>query len=281
VNPISTLRAIANEWQYSVQIGKDWRSRARLMTDYLLSHAMFAMPRTMLNRERVITTRGGVKLSYRLNRGDLQGIREVWGNEVYTLPFATPSGALLDLGANIGLTTTWMATHNNFTKIVAVEPDHDNAVLLAKNLEQNGIKGEVIEAAVGPRDGTAYFKRSSWSNLGTCVETSSGSDHPRGEEVAVRMVSVPSLLNQFGLDSLGVVKVDIEGSEQALFLDCSGWLDRASALVVEFHLELVDYPLLTKTIASHGFEHIPPSPRHTDCFVRLPAIDSIRPLLSV
>jgi FkbM family methyltransferase len=270
VNPISTLRAIAKEWQYSVRIGKDFRSRVRLMTDYLLSHALFAMPRNMMNRERVITTRAGVKLSYRLNRGDLQGIREVWGNEVYTLPFATPSGALLDLGANIGLTTTWMATHNHFTRIVAVEPDHDNAVLLAKNLEQNGIKGEVIEAAVGPRDGTVHFKKSSWFNLGTCVETSSDSHGPRGEEVPVRMVSVPYILNHFGLDSLGVVKVDIEGSEQALFLGPCGWLERASALIVEFHLALVDYPLLTKTVASHGFKHIPPSSQHTDCFVRFP-----------
>jgi FkbM family methyltransferase len=271
VNPISTIRAIAKEWQYSLRIGKDFRSRVRLMTDYLLSHAMFALPRNMMNRERVITTRAGVKLTYRLNRGDLQGIREVWGNEVYTLPHATPSGALLDLGANIGLTTTWMAAHGQFTKIVAVEPDHENAVLLAKNLEQNGIKGEVIEAAVGPRDGTVYFKRSSWFNLGTCVETASDSDGPRGDEVPVRMVSVPYILDQFGLDSLGVVKVDIEGSEQALFLGPCGWLERTSALIVEFHLTLVDYPLLTKTVESHGFEHIPPSSQHTDCFVRLPA----------
>jgi len=242
----------------------------RLITDFLLSHALFAVPRKMVNRERVITTRAGVKLSYRLNRGDLQGIREVWGDEVYNLPFATPSGALLDLGANIGLTTTWMATHNHFTKIVAVEPDHDNAVLLAKNLEQNGIKGEVIEAAVGPRDGTVHFKKASWSNLGTCMETSSDIDGPRGEEVPVRMVSVPYILNQFGLDSLGVVKVDIEGSEQALFLGPCGWLERVSAMVVEFHPSLVDYPLLTETVASRGFEYFPASSRNMDCFVRLP-----------
>jgi hypothetical protein len=50
--------------------------------DFILSHALFALPRAMVNRERRITTASGIKLSYRMNRGDLQGIREVWCDQV-------------------------------------------------------------------------------------------------------------------------------------------------------------------------------------------------------
>jgi hypothetical protein len=61
------------------------------------------------NRERRIRVRGGIELNYRLNRGDMQSIREVWMDECYRLPFELAPGRLIDLGANIGLTSLWFA----------------------------------------------------------------------------------------------------------------------------------------------------------------------------
>lgn len=254
----STLRALAIECRHSLRLGGDWRSRLRLMCDFAMSHALFALPRRTINQERQIRTRSGVKLSYRMNRGDLQGIREVWCDQVYRLPFAAPAGALLDMGANIGLTTLWMATQGRFSPIVAVEPDPDNAALVEKNLRQNNIAGEVLEAAVGPNDGFAYFERAAWSNMG----------HVGEQGTPVRLVSVATILKDFGLNSVGLAKVDIEGSEQALFLGPSEWMAHTDALIVEFHPSLVDYPLLTKTVAARGFDYIPASRSNMDIFVR-------------
>src|SRR5450631_957676 len=197
---VSTLHAIGEEWRWSGELCAGWGSRSRLFADFFLSHLLFALPRSIGWRERRITTRSGVKLNYRMNRGDLQGIREVWCQEVYRLPFPISSGALLDLGANIGLTTLWMAKHYPFTRIIAVEPSHENAVLVSKNLMQNGIPGELVEAAVGPEDGTAYFRASAWSNMGCIAE----------EGIPVRLVSVRSILAEFGLEKVALAKVDIE-----------------------------------------------------------------------
>jgi FkbM family methyltransferase len=255
---VSTLHAIGEEWRWSGELCAGWGSRSRLFADFFLSHLLFALPRSIGWRERRITTRSGVKLNYRMNRGDLQGIREVWCQEVYRLPFSIPSGALLDLGANIGLTTLWMATHYKFTHIVAVEPSHENAMLVQKNLMENGISGELIEAAVGPEDGTTHFRASAWSNMG-CVAD---------EGIAVRLISVGSILAQYGLDSLALAKVGIEGSEQALFLGPTEWLERTQAMIVEFHPTIIDYPLLTSTVASKGFKYIPASTQNMDCFTR-------------
>ena len=228
------------------------------MCDFLLSHVLFALPAGVVGKEREITTKSGAKLSYRLNRGDLQSIREVWCEEVYRLPFAAPSGALVDLGANIGLTTLWMATHYQLGPIVAVEPDPDNARLVQKNLEQNGLKATLIDAAVGPQDGTTKFQRSNWSNMG----------HVADDGMPIRSISMASILERFGLDQVGVAKIDIEGSEEAVFLGPSEWLQHVAAMVVEFHPEVVDYPRLTKTIASCGFDYIPASAGNMDCFLR-------------
>jgi FkbM family methyltransferase len=222
---------------------------------------MFALPRAMVNKVHRITTRSGVTISYRLNRGDLQGIREVWFDEVYRLPFPTPSGAFLDFGANIGLTTLWVATHCQFSRIIAIEPDHDNVAILAQNLKQNGICAEIIEAAVGPADGTVNFEKSSWSNLG----------HVGIDGTPIHMLCVGSLLKERGLDDVGLVKVDIEGGEQALFLGPCDWMSHVKAMIVEFHPSIVDYPLLTRTVASKGFDYLEASPKNMDCFLRTPA----------
>jgi len=258
---VRTLSNIAKEWSASIRLCSDWRSRLRLMSDYTVSHVLFALPRGMVNRERQIRTRSGVKLSYRLNRGDLQGIREIWCDEVYRLPFDTPPGVMLDLGANIGLTTVWMAKQGAVSRVVAVEPDPDNARLVAQNIRQNGIPGTVLEAAVGPSDGTAHFRKAAWSNLGQVAE----------DGMPVRLVSVGTLFKEFGLDEVGLVKVDIEGSEQALFLGPSEWLGHIQAMIVEFHPPIVDYPLLVKTVASHGLDYIHATPTNMDIFVRTAA----------
>lgn len=254
----STLRAMARECGASFRLGGDLRSRLRLATDFVLSHAIFALPAGMINRERQITTASGVKISYRMNRGDLQGIREVWCDQVYRLPFVVAKGALLDLGANIGLTTLWMATHGQFSSVIAVEPDENNAALVEKNLRQNNISCKILEAAVGPTDGVAYFAKNSWSNQG----------HLSDAGTSVRLISVASILKEFDIEKFSLVKVDIEGGEEALFLGPKEWLARTEAMIVEFHPDMVDYPLLTKTVAASGLEYIPASASNMDIFVR-------------
>ena len=46
---------------------------------------------------------------YRLHKGDLHGVPEVRFDEAYRLPFDDPSGTFPNLGANIGLTSIWLA----------------------------------------------------------------------------------------------------------------------------------------------------------------------------
>jgi hypothetical protein len=52
-----------------------------------------------------IRLHGGNQVCYRLDKGDLHSIRDVWFDEAYRLPFDDPSGTLLDPGTNIGVTS--------------------------------------------------------------------------------------------------------------------------------------------------------------------------------
>lgn len=247
------------EWRACGKHCADLRSALRLGFDFALSRLLLISPKNRVSRVRKVRFRGGVQLCYRLNKGDLHSIREVWFEEAYRLPFDYPSGTLLDLGANIGLTSVWLAKKYSIERVIAVEPDFSNALLVRWNLELNAIKNEVLEAAIGPHEGIARFESSQVSNLGRLSENG----------VPVAMITVDSILEESACSRLGLVKIDIEGGEQQLFDGPLDWLDHINAIIIELHPPLVDCSRIIKAIESHDFTYIRSNsvfPNNMDCF---------------
>jgi FkbM family methyltransferase len=205
---------------------------------------------------------GDVRVRYRLNKGDLHSIREIWFQETYRLPFPVTTGVLLDLGANIGMASVWLTKKYKFTRVIAVEPDSSNAQLARENLELNRINGIVLEAAVGPKEPSARFESSEYSNQGKLSEHGS----------LVPVTTVGTILQTCAVTHLALVKIDIEGSEQSLFDGPLEWLSRTDAIIIEFHPTVVDYPGLTTLVSSKGFKYIPAGssfPGNMDSFTNL------------
>jgi FkbM family methyltransferase len=228
-------------------LSADSSSALRLGADFALSRFLVFSSNNRVLSPRQIRFKGGIELCYRLNKGDLHSIREVWFDEAYRLPFDDPSGALLDLGANIGLTSVWLAKRYSLSRVIAVEPDPNNAKLVRRNLELNGINGEVIEAAIGPHEGLARFESSQSSNLGRLSENG----------IPVAVTTVRAILERADISRLGLVKIDIEGGEQQLFDGPTEWLASADAIIAEFHPDLADCSRIVKTISNRGFDYIP------------------------
>lgn len=237
------------------------RSFRRYATDVFLYRALQLGDLPRMNRERRILLRDGLMVNYRLNRGDVQSIREVWVDEVYRLPFDLTPQVVIDLGANIGLTSLFFASRYGCSTVIAVEPLASNARLARANLLQNRVPGEVIQAAVGPKDGMARFQGSRDSNLGRMSVT--------GEEVLV--VSMPTLLASTPNGRVDLVKIDIEGDEEKLLAGDLRWLDHVGSMIIEFHPAVVDYPALVGVLKKSGFRYLPAGSvwrGSMDCFVR-------------
>ncbi len=257
----TVFRAFIYDVRGSISLAADARSCFRLIRDFALSRLIALVPRGSRNCVREVRLHGGIKIRYRLNKGDLHAIREIWFQESYRLPFADPVGILLDLGANIGMTSVWLAKKYPLVIVIAVEPDPRNAALARQNLELNGVAGHVIEAAIGPQDGTSLFAFSEHSVMGRLSESG----------FSVPVISVATIIKKFAVNRFALVKIDIEGGEQPLFDGPSDWLDQTDAIVIEFHPELVDYARLTSLVSSHGFTYIPANSAfrdNADCFVR-------------
>jgi hypothetical protein len=103
------------------------RSFARLVVDCCLYRLMRLADPPGAGRCRRIDIKGAGTVTYRLNRGDIQSIREVLMEDGYELPFAATVRVVVDLGANIGLTTLWLSRHHPVHTCVAVEPSPGNA----------------------------------------------------------------------------------------------------------------------------------------------------------
>lgn len=207
--------------------------------------------------------REGTMLTYRLDRGDIQAIREIWRDEVYKpAQDMTALTQLVDLGANIGFTSVYLARRLSLEFVVAVEPDPANARILRRNLEQNGIPARVLEAAVGPTDGSAAFRRDRDSRIGRLDAVG---------EIPVRVLSMRSVIESLPDEaSPTMLKMDIEGGEEKLFSADVSWLARFDSLMAELHPAAADMARITGLIEGAGLNFRPGGARGepTACWIR-------------
>jgi len=128
---IDSLLGILDEIRRAARLCADVKSFLRLSVDLLLCRRplLDLIPAKLMNKERSVSLQGGIRLTYRLNKGDIWSLREIWLFECYAFPADIHPQRILDLGANIGLTSVWLANRYCAKKLVAVEPVTSNEAL--------------------------------------------------------------------------------------------------------------------------------------------------------
>jgi FkbM family methyltransferase len=260
VSALRTLAQIGRDLRGAKELAADASSFRRYAADVFLHRLLRVLPLTS-GALRRIRVRGGTELTYRRNRGDIYTIREVWIDEAYRLPGGFRPSVVVDLGAHIGLVSLWFARQYAPRLIVAVEPLASNAELARENLARNGVRAEVIEAAVGETDGTVRFQEAPDSNKGRVAV----------EGRPVRMVSVATVLASIpDGGEIDLLKMDIEGAEEAVLAGETPWLGRVRSVLAELHPN-VDRAALTHKLEAEGLLPVPLAHGHARelaCFMR-------------
>lgn len=163
-----------------------------------------------------------IKISYPDDIVSLGLIWEVFGEEVYY--FDKPVQHIYDFGANIGLSTIYFNLLNPEAKITCIEPLEKNIKLLKKNLKDNSISAEIIEGAVGEKDGEMklFFSDQSHALPSTSIRQT--------QNQIVRIFPIDKIVKEknYGL------KIDIEGSE-SYFHKFPNVIANATWIVGELH----------------------------------------------
>lgn len=156
-------------------------------------------------------------------------VRETWAENVYQLHRSDfdHTGAMVDIGANIGVVSVYAALLG--ARVIAVEPQRDNLELLRRNLDLNGVtdRVQVLPVAAHRDSGSAYI--TAWRGNSRVVFD------PQSDADPTPVLSLADLLDEAGVDECDVLKVDIEGAEYALIDGADiETLCRARYLTLEF-----------------------------------------------
>jgi FkbM family methyltransferase len=136
---------------------------------------------------------------------------------------------ILDLGANTGLSSLYLAKNYPAACILAVEPSQDNFEILVSNTrDHRSIRP--IHAAVSNKDGAVQMVNpgmGEWAYQTESVEN----DQPD----AIPAFSVQSLTNTMPECIPFLAKIDIEGFEDVLFSSNTNWIERFPVIIIELH----------------------------------------------
>jgi FkbM family methyltransferase len=161
-----------------------------------------------------------------------------------------PPRRILDLGANIGMAALALAAQFPKSEFILVEPDPRNIKRLRCTVEWNTLQGVIATCAVGPIS-ERLMLRTGKNPTCSALQTSQMHKLPNTIEVAVR--TVEDILAEFGWSRVDLVKVDIEGTEEALLTQNNGWLARTDALILEIHPSC-SVTAIANAISHYGFE---------------------------
>jgi FkbM family methyltransferase len=189
--------------------------------------------------QRVALTLPGVREPFEVRAGtsDLMVLKQIFLERQYQRRSdAKPPGLIVDCGANIGLSSIYFANQFPDAAIYAIEPAEANFNLLAANIRPYP-RITPIQAAVWSSDcrlAIANPEDDHFSYRTVPISAAAAGARP------VLAVTIDQVLAQSGFQRIGLLKIDIEGAEKALFNEnCHSWLSRTDMLMVELHDRLI------------------------------------------
>ena len=142
---------------------------------------------------------------------------------------------IFDMGANTGLSTLYFAQKYPKARIIAVEPDAANFRLLQRNT-MTCLNVTAVNSAVWSDNIMVKVRRA--NPLGEALGEWGYQTEPAasGEPGDVAASSIPSLMRRYGVQTIDLLKMDIEGAELEVFQgDTDAWLPFTRCVVVETH----------------------------------------------
>ncbi|MBA4054232.1 MAG: hypothetical protein C0490_05935 [Marivirga sp.] len=172
-----------------------------------------------------------IRYPFTLRKGtsDIPTFYQVFLYNEYKITYPNKPKVVIDGGANVGLYALKIKNEFPDAMVICVEPDPENFEALKKNLSvYNNVYFE--NAGLWNKDTTLKvydkYNAGKWAMI---VEENE-------KEGTVKAISLSSLMEKYKLDSVDVLKLDIETSEKQVFLEnYEEWLPKMKTLVVELH----------------------------------------------
>ncbi len=176
-------------------------------------------------RVRVLRTRFG-DIHVRDNFGDVTNLPGLLVENTYRVAVLQGEGAVLDVGANIGLFSLWMAYHNPGRPIHCFEPLADNARMVRRNCPS----ATVNQVGVGAVPSTVRLGVDAHGTMASSVD-----QRWALEAAEFPVVALDAYAAERGLGPVAFMKVDTEGMELDVLDGARALLQRTARVAMETH----------------------------------------------
>jgi FkbM family methyltransferase len=160
-------------------------------------------------------------------------------------------GLIVDCGANVGYSAVYFLNKFPDCQVLALEPDAGNFEMLQLNTAPYGPRCRALQAAVWSEPTRLVLSDAPFGD-GREWARSVRRTRP-GENASIPAIDIGSILKESGFERIAILKVDIEGSEAAVFgAGTEAWLPCVDVLVVEEHGERCA-AIVNRAAQAHGF----------------------------
>jgi FkbM family methyltransferase len=206
---------------------------------------------------RVVGGKDTATLTLRPLAGDLFVLYEVLAFNAYRIsPELLPLddvNVIVDCGANIGITSLYLAARYPNARVFSIEPHPDNFALLVANVAQEPRIIPIQACVTGQPQSVVRLTmdQPAWGNR---IST-------RDCGIEVPAITLAQLFDQYALATINLLKLDIEGAEEQVLAN-GAFLQRVEHIIIELHGE---YGLRSfqHDIAPYGFVAQEPHPPAT------------------
>jgi FkbM family methyltransferase len=185
--------------------------------------------------------------------GDLYILYEVMASDAYYIKqdLIAPGTVktIVDCGANIGLTSLYLASAYPLARVYSVEADPDNYAMLCENTATEPRIIPIHACVVATPRETVHF-----DNEGPAWGRKSGATQ---KGTSVPALTLDELLARYEMKCIDLLKMDIEGAEREV-LAVGNYLDAVHHVVAELHDEY-GFADFSKDVAAHGLIASPPT----------------------
>lgn len=191
------------------------------------------------------------------NNSDAFIISEVFLHECYKVNYNKTGNrqiTILDLGANAGYTAVYFSRLFPGCRVICVEPVPGNILLLKKNLLLNKTDSYVYEAAIAINDGEIQMELGD-RDYGHKVSNIEFGKKNQSGVIDVKGISIKTVMQEQNINTIDILKIDIEGYEGVLLQQNNEWLARINCVIMEIHENVNEDSIIT-TMKKFGLNDV-------------------------
>lgn len=208
------------------------------------------------NKQYVHKFTHDLKIHFTDPQAFLHSVEELFIEEIYRFNPDNDSPRILDCGAHIGMSALFFKKNYPGARITAFEPDTENFKIASQNINSWQFKDlEILPKAIWIHNDQISFQQS--HNMSSAIQAQNthpgeSGNPPSNDIITVPCVRLRDLLNE----PIDFLKLDIEGAEYEVLIDCDESIRNVKNFFIEYHGKYEDTWKLSEIFAllnRHGF----------------------------